>query len=91
MVTFADWKREKESLARLKAEMDRLGRDITERRVREEAELAARLAGARELCAELFPERLELFDLVYASRCRRLWEQFGPGRDRGAESGRASL
>ena len=35
---------------------------------------------ARDLCAELFPERLELFEMVYDSRFRRLWEQFRGGR-----------
>ncbi|MBI3089980.1 MAG: hypothetical protein HYY96_04885 [Candidatus Tectomicrobia bacterium] len=31
---------------------------------------------ARELCAELFPDRLDLYDLIYESRFDRLWEQF---------------
>lgn len=31
---------------------------------------------AREQCRELFPDTLELFDMVYGSRFRRLREQF---------------
>ena len=27
-------------------------------------------------CLHLLPDRMELFDLVYSSRFRRLWEQF---------------
>ena len=34
----------------------------------------------RELCEELFPGREELFEMVYASRFERLWEQFGEDR-----------
>jgi hypothetical protein len=30
----------------------------------------------RELCRRLFPDRLELFGMVYESRFRRLWDQF---------------
>ncbi len=34
----------------------------------------------RELCAELFPGRDELFEMIYASRFERLREQFGEYR-----------
>ncbi len=34
----------------------------------------------RELCAELFPGRDELFEMIYASRFERLREQFGEDR-----------
>jgi hypothetical protein len=30
----------------------------------------------RRKCRELFPDKTELFDLIYASRFKRLWEQF---------------
>ena len=30
----------------------------------------------RERCLELFPDREELYDMVYESRFQRLWEQF---------------
>jgi hypothetical protein len=30
----------------------------------------------RRLCRELFPDKLDVFDLVYLSRFRRLWRQF---------------
>lgn len=36
----------------------------------------------RRLCRELFPHREGLFDLIYLSRFKRLWEQF---RDLGGD------
>lgn len=30
----------------------------------------------REKCRELFPDKTDLFELIYVSRFRRLWEQF---------------
>ncbi len=30
----------------------------------------------REKCRELFPQKLDLFEMIYESRFRRLWEQF---------------
>lgn len=30
----------------------------------------------REKCRELFPDKLDIFDMIYESRFRRLWEQF---------------
>jgi hypothetical protein len=30
----------------------------------------------RERCLELYPEREELYEMVYESRFQRLWEQF---------------
>ncbi|MCX6354945.1 MAG: hypothetical protein NTZ78_08590 [Candidatus Aureabacteria bacterium] len=30
----------------------------------------------REKCRELFPDKLELFEMIYESRFKRLWEQF---------------
>lgn len=35
----------------------------------------------REKCRELFPDKLELFEMIYESRFRRLWEQFRKGQD----------
>jgi hypothetical protein len=29
-------------------------------------------------CAKLFPDKLDLFEMIYESRFRRLWEQFRP-------------
>jgi hypothetical protein len=31
----------------------------------------------RERCLELFPDREELYEMIYESRFQRLWEQFG--------------
>jgi len=33
-------------------------------------------AKVREKCEELFPDRLELYEMIYESRFNRLWEQF---------------
>jgi len=33
-------------------------------------------AKVRERCEELFPDRMDLYEMVYESRFRRLWEQF---------------
>ena len=30
----------------------------------------------KELCRRMFPDKLRLFDMIYAARFRRLWEQF---------------
>ncbi|NOZ23708.1 MAG: hypothetical protein GXP25_21745 [Planctomycetes bacterium] len=30
----------------------------------------------RERCEELFPDRMELYEMIYESRFDRLWEQF---------------
>jgi len=35
----------------------------------------------RDLCEELFPDRLWLFDAVYETRFKRLWEQFREGSE----------
>ena len=35
-------------------------------------------ANVRRRCAELFPDKLHVFDLVYESRFQRLWDQFRP-------------
>ncbi len=36
----------------------------------------------RDLCAELFPDRMDLYEMIYESRFERLWAQF-----RAAEGG----
>jgi len=33
-------------------------------------------AELRQECARLFPDKLELYDMIYESRFQRLWEQF---------------
>jgi hypothetical protein len=33
-------------------------------------------AELREECARQFPDKLELYDMIYESRFQRLWEQF---------------
>ena len=33
-------------------------------------------AELREECAQLFPDKLDLYDMIYESRFRRLWDQF---------------
>ncbi|MFP4055972.1 MAG: hypothetical protein ACLF0G_03795 [Candidatus Brocadiia bacterium] len=33
-------------------------------------------AKVRQRCQELFPDRMELYEMVYRSRFDRLWEQF---------------
>jgi hypothetical protein len=33
----------------------------------------------RELCRRLFPDKLELFEMIYAARFSRLWGQFRSG------------
>jgi hypothetical protein len=33
-------------------------------------------SAVREKCRELFPRKLSLFEMIYESRFRRLWEQF---------------
>ena len=33
-------------------------------------------AELRQECARLFPDKLELYDMIYESRFQRLWDQF---------------
>jgi len=30
----------------------------------------------RDICEELYPDRMDLYDMIYESRFNRLWEQF---------------
>jgi len=32
--------------------------------------------GVRDLAEELFPDRMDLYEMIYESRFRRLWEQW---------------
>jgi hypothetical protein len=41
-----------------------------------EIDLEIEKAKVRELAEELFPNRMELYEMIYESRFRRLWEQF---------------
>ena len=41
-----------------------------------EVDVLIERAKLRERCEELFPDRVELFDMIYESRFDRLWEQF---------------
>lgn len=45
------------------------------------ADIAIERAHLREECARLFPDRLDLYDMVYESRFERLWEQFRAPRE----------
>lgn len=38
-------------------------------------------AKVRELAEELFPDRMDLYEMIYESRFRRLWEQFRSSPD----------
>ena len=41
-----------------------------------EIDVTLAVENLREAAAEMFPGREELFEMVYMSRFRRLWEQF---------------
>jgi hypothetical protein len=51
-------------------------------------DIAIEIEKLREECRRLYPESLDLFEMIYQSRFARLWEQFreagdppgGPGR-----------
>lgn len=42
-------------------------------------EIALEIEKVREKCRELFPDKDDLFDLIYVNRFQRLWEQFRGG------------
>jgi len=45
-----------------------------------DVDIAIARSRLRERCEELFPDRMDLFDLIYESRFDRLWSQFrAPG------------
>jgi len=72
---------EEKALRRLRGAVDRLCEEI--KRGLSGEELQRREAEVRALCAELFPDKIEIFDELYGRRFRRLQEQFSPrtGRD----------
>lgn len=39
-------------------------------------EIERRIGELREACRELLPERVDLFDMIYAARFERLWRQW---------------
>ena len=77
MITYAQWRAERDNLKRLKSAVDSLSRDIVHARVKNQAELEQRIQRLRALCQELFPDKMDLFEMIYVSRFQRLWHQFG--------------
>ena len=84
-VTFAD---------EMRLEADRISNLIFHSDV-EWIDVEIRISQMRERCRELAPLKLELFEQVYASRFRRLWDQWRvlgdtswTWRDSGFETGR---
>ena len=41
-----------------------------------EIDIEIEKAKVRQRCEELFPDRLDLYEMIYESRFERLWEQF---------------
>jgi hypothetical protein len=66
---------EDERVAELQRQADRLSFLIVATDFPEVDILIARRK-LRERCQELFPDRLDLYDMIYESRFDRLWEQF---------------
>ncbi len=77
MTTYEEFRREKERYVKLRQEVDRVCREAMEGDIRHETDLEARIEKVRNLCKKLFPHHLELFDRIYQSRIRRLYNQFG--------------
>src|ERR1041385_6997727 len=46
-----------------------------------EVDIAVERALLREFCEKVFPDRMDLYDMVYESRFERLIEQFGADRE----------
>ncbi len=46
-----------------------------------EIDIEIEKARVRELAEELFPTRMDLYEMIYESRFRRLWEQFRTSTD----------
>ncbi len=79
----------RETLARLKRGADRicvliLSTDLPE------VDILIERERLRRLCAQLFPDREDLFEMVYESRFDRLWEQFRDDRLGGQDAWRRS-
>lgn len=41
-----------------------------------EIDIIIEINNLKEYCEKVLPDKLELFDLIYLSRFRRLWKQF---------------
>jgi len=78
MVTYREFIQEKEDWQKLKSAADRLCRDIKSGKIQSPAQLEEATGGIRRLCQELFPDKIELFEMIYPGRFKRIWEQFGP-------------
>ncbi len=46
-----------------------------------EIDIEIEIGKVRQLAEELFPDRMDLYEMIYESRFRRLWEQFRSGHD----------
>ena len=46
-----------------------------------EVDIAMERARLRQWCEEVFPDRMDLYDMIYESRFDRLIEQFGEDRE----------
>ena len=69
----------RDSMNRLQHEADRISVLILSTDL-PQVDIVIQVEKLRELCEELFPGREDLFDMIYASRFERLWEQFGEDR-----------
>jgi len=74
---------EEKRLRQLRGAVDRLCEEI--KRGLSEVDLQRREAEAHSLCAELFPDKLDLFDQLYSRRFRRFQEQFGSEQPNGSK------
>lgn len=46
-----------------------------------EIDIEIEKAKVRERCEELYPDRMELYYMIYESRFNRLWQQFREARE----------
>jgi len=66
------------------AELSRLADRVCQLILREdysEVDVLIARRRLRERCEEMFPDRMDLYDLIYESRFDRLWEQFREGAE----------
>ncbi len=78
MSTLEQYRDEQKSLELLKASVDRFCKEIMEGLTEEEYK--NRQDSVRKLCERLFPDKLDLFDMIYQSRFKRLAVQFANDR-----------
>ncbi len=71
----------RDRMTRLQREADRIAVLILSTDL-PQIDIVIQVERLRELCAELFPGRDDLFEMIYASRFDRLMEQFGADRSR---------